>query len=81
MSKITLENGIILDDQEGMAPDLASWAKQKGLKDARVFVANDNGRKTYLLVIGEEPIYENQKSEAVATHIDILAFLQNEKEV
>jgi len=78
MSKITLENGIILDDQEGMAPSLKEYADNK-LKDARVFVTNDNGRKSYLLVIGEKPVYENQSSESVACFIDVLVLLEKDR--
>lgn len=79
MSTITLENGIILDDQEGMAPSLKEYAEHKKIEDIRVFVANDNGRKSYLLVIGEEPVFENQSSEAVACYIDILPLLEKDK--
>ena len=61
-------NGIELDDQAGAAPQLAEYAKGKGLR-ARVFSTGT----TYLLVINRTPEFESPSAEEVAAHIDILA--------
>ena len=71
MPKIELEE-YILDSDEGGAPDLQRWVEHRGLKDFRVFVSTHKktGSKTYLLVEGENAVYESQQSEAVAVFID-----------
>lgn len=45
MAIITLKNGIILNDQRAMAPNLNSWAKKKGLRNARVFHFKDGKKR------------------------------------
>jgi len=74
--KITSETGMILDSELGLAPNLNDYIKTKKLKNAKVFVVND--METYLLVVNNEPIYENTSSESIAVKIDLLAFLQNQ---
>lgn len=70
---ITLKNGIILDDQKGMAPNLTEWAKQKGLKNTKTFFFKDGTKEGYLLMVGAKPEFESTKAEDMACHIDMLA--------
>lgn len=73
MPSITLPNGIILDDSDGMAPTLQAHALRRGLSQMRVFVAtHPSGVQNYLLVEGEVPIWESQSSEAIWTKIEML---------
>lgn len=70
----TLPNGVTLDDQYGMAPDLQWRASRLGLEGVRVFLATQSdGRKSYLLVEGETPTYESQQAEAIYARIDMMA--------
>lgn len=73
--RITLENGIILDDEEGITKTLNKYCQSKGLVTYRVFTTLDpvTKRKTLLLVNKTTPVYETQLSEHMAAHIDILA--------
>jgi hypothetical protein len=71
--KFTLQNGIVLDDSDEGAKSLQEHAERKGLSNVRVFLSNDKGSLSYLLVIGENPEFESQQYEAIAVHIDIVA--------
>jgi hypothetical protein len=71
--KITLPNGIVLDDGGTMCDTLRSRINYHGLENLRVFLATEpSGRQEWLLVEGESPVYANQSSEAMWCHIDIL---------
>ena len=78
MMQITLNNGIVLDDSLRSAPDLAKYARDKGLDGIRVFCTSKN---TYLLVDGDVPEYESQSSEAIAVHIDIMVLAKTGDDV
>lgn len=72
--RITLENGIILDDSELACPTLSKYAKAKHFDDVRVFVAtHPDGEQSYLLVQGQTPVFESQQFEAIAVRIDMMA--------
>lgn len=72
--QIKLPNGIVLDDQALWAPKLAEYAVRKNIQNIRAFVSTDTtGVKNYLLVQGEQPIFENQSFEACAVHLDMMA--------
>lgn len=73
MAITTLKNGILLNDQKGMAPSLTEWAKKKGLKNIKVFFFKDKKKEGYLLVVGNTPEFESSKAEDIACHIDMLA--------
>ena len=77
MAVTTLKNGIILDDQKGMAPNLTRWAKDKGLKNRTVFYFKDGEKEGYLLAVGTAPEFESTKAEDIACHIDMLAITKN----
>lgn len=68
--KITLQNGIELDTEGFAAPFLQAEAIDKGLSDMRVFLAtHPDGQQTYLVAIGQEPVYESTSPEAVSAFI------------
>lgn len=73
MAITKLKNGIILDDQKGMAPTLTAWAKKKSLKNRTVFYFKDGKREGYLLSNGSTPEFEHTRAEDVACHIDMLS--------
>lgn len=78
--KMTLENGLTLDSDEAEAPRLTAWALKKGLVGILAFIATDpKGRKEYLLVKGDTPIFASVQFEAAAVHIDIMALDKNLK--
>ena len=72
---ILLENGAVLDPGALEAPTLTEYAREKGLGDARVFVTSFD---TYLLTLGEEPVFESKSYEAVAVHIDIISLSEED---
>lgn len=77
MSKITLANGIVLDDEACSAPTLRERIKYHGLQDSlRVFHAtHPSGREEYLLVKGTDPVFASQSAEGLWSHIDIEALI------
>lgn len=82
---IKLPTGIILKDDEGMAPNLQQYAADKGLKNVRVFMTFEGleqwedldkvqGVKcSYVIVLGNSVEFESQSAEAIAVHLDIMA--------
>ncbi len=76
--QIKLPNGIVLDDSEMWAADLAAYAKRKGVEGVRAFVATHlDGSKRYLIVDGEAPCCENSSFEVCAAFIDVMALNKN----
>jgi len=73
MTILTLSNGITLNDEHESAKLLTAYAREKGIEGARVFLADDKGAQSFLLVIGEMVAFESPQVEAVAVHIDIIA--------
>lgn len=73
MSKISLPNGIELDDEAGMAPILRDRIEYNQLQGIRVFLATlPNKTQEYVLVDGERPIFTSQAVEAVWSRIDLM---------
>ncbi len=71
--QIKLDTGFLLDDQKGFAPDMQKYAQNKGLNDVRVFHATEeSGRKLYVVVEGETPVFDSQQTEAIYCHIDVM---------
>jgi hypothetical protein len=59
---------------------LNTSAQTKLGKEYHVFLAQTpDGHKSYLLVDGQEPIYENQNFESMACHIDALKMARDMK--
>ncbi len=77
---ITSPNGITLNPKGGWADSIEKYAKQKLGNDYRAFLATDvEGKKTYLLVKGSEPIHEDQNFESMCCRIDMLWAVENLK--
>jgi len=75
--KITLDNGIILDNESKMAKSLNEYAKMKDLNDIRVFLAvHPNKDETYLIVDGEIPTFESRIAEDIAVHLDMMSLVK-----
>jgi len=77
MTILTLPNGTTLDDSHESAKMLAAYASEHGISQARVFLTDDHGVQSFLLVIGEKPEFESQQVEAVAAHLDALALAKS----
>lgn len=71
---IRLPNGIELDPDAMWAPGIRDHARRKGFPGLRAFVAtHPDGKQAYLLVEGQDAIFESQSYEAACAHIDIMA--------
>jgi hypothetical protein len=71
---IALPNGIILDPDAGWAADIRRKARARGFPGLRAFVATQSdGQRSYILVEGQDVIFESQSFEAVCCHIDMMA--------
>lgn len=73
--KITLENGVVLDDEGDMVDTLRRRIESKGLKNLRIFLATHKTHQEYLLVEGTEPIFATQQADAMWSQIDIIALV------
>ena len=69
--KIKLENGIILDDDNIMVETIQRELNDK-LEYAKVWLADDNGDKNYLLTINNIPVHETKSAEAMYSHINMI---------
>jgi hypothetical protein len=71
---IALPNGIILDPDAGWAHGIRNHAHVKGFPGMRAFVAtHPDGKRCYVLVDGQDAIFEDPSFEAVCVHIDMMA--------
>lgn len=66
--KITTTTGIVLDDEYGFCTNLLKYAKYKGLDNVRIFSTGNS----YLIVEDNNPVFENQRAEDIAVHLDIM---------
>jgi septal ring-binding cell division protein DamX len=56
----------VVYEQNDQTNLMERWAKRAGLKDIRVFLTtHPNKSKFYLVVEGNEPIYESQQMEDI----------------
>lgn len=56
--------------------DLTEYARSKELKGVKVFYIKDKvGYKTRVIIKGQEYIYENQRVEDIAIHLDIMSLI------
>jgi len=70
---ITLENGINLYTNS-YTETAQNWAvKHWGIKNARVFLSDDNNKLSYIFVVGQKVEYETQSYESLSCHIDAFA--------
>ena len=68
----TLSNGIKLYTTL-MTENLERYAISKNLKNIRCFLSVRNEERTYILVYGQNVIYESRRAEETGAHIDMIA--------
>lgn len=75
--QLNLPNGIVLDDGEGLAPELTAYASDRNVK-CRIFHSTlTNGYREYVIVVGQDVVYNNQSAEAIYARITMMS-LANE---
>jgi len=62
--------------------DLTEYAKRVGLGNLKVLLVEEPGGLKTRIIVNEkrEPIYENPSMEAMAYHLDMLAFIKRDEE-
>lgn len=64
--------------QNSMTDRITDWAKEYGFNDLRCIIAEQKSDKSrnFLLLRGQEVIFDHTKAEDVAVHIDIMALAE-----
>ena len=64
-----------------MTDGIMDWASEWGFKDLRCILAEQKSdqSRNYILLKGQEVVFEHKKAEDVAVHIDIMALAEGKK--